>query len=376
MKTIAQRIRVFGALFSFGLMAMFAVLWATPAPAQVFGKTFDDVVEKAKREGELRLWWEEPGERGVGAHLEAAFKKRFGFVPRLELTPMTSPDTTTRFLTEARLGRIDVDLLFASASDIAPYPDRVRLFEDIERPLVQIFGPKFPVVKEILRNVPEWKRPYAVDVATRLNGMIYNTKKTTAAALPKTLEEFAEGKGFADPKWRGNFVINTIGPATPLNDLAAQGYWDLEKQKRVLRLLLANKPLLKRSSGDTRMTVALGEVAAGLGNVAGVEGLKKEGHPIELKLFEDVIVVNATGLTIPKGAKNPNMALLYLAFILEDGLPILERVIGEGTIVDPRSQLTRMLKLVPQARILEWTPEEILAGKRDKGRKALQELMP
>ncbi len=141
-------------------------------------------------------------------------------------------------------------------------------------------------------------------------------------------------------------------------------------------MLLANKPLLKRGSGGVRLAVALGEVAAGMGNIGGAEGLRKEGYPIQVKLFEDVMTVGSISLTIPKGAKNPNMALLYLAFILEDGLPIIERVTGESTFVDPRSQLAKMVKSMPQAKILEWMPEEILAGKRNKVRKALRELMP
>ena len=71
-----------------------------------------------------------------------------------------------------------------------------------------------------------------------------------------------------------------------------------------------------------------------------------------------------------------NLALLYLAFILEDGLPIVERVNGEGTFVDPRSQLAKSLKALPKAKVLEWSPEEVLSGQRDKIRKALQPLMP
>jgi ABC-type Fe3+ transport system substrate-binding protein len=206
--------------------------------------------------------------------------------------------------------------------------------------------------------------------------MIYNTKKINVNELPRTYEEFAAGKGFADPKWKGNFAINTIGPASPLTDMGAQGHWDIEKQKKVLQMLLANNPLIKRSSGDVRMAVALGEVAAATGNIGGTEGLRKEGYPIQYKLFEDVLTIGSIGLTIPKGAKSPNLALLYLAFILEDGLPIVERVSGEGTFVDPRSQLAKAFKSMPKAKVLEWTPEEIIAGQRDKIRKALQPLMP
>lgn len=376
MKVVRQRNKLFELVCVTGLVVMFAMLWPAPAAAQVFGKTYEEVIEKAKQEGELRLWWEVPGERGSGALLEAAFEKRFGFAPRLELTPMTTPDTTTRFLTEARLGRIDVDVIYVGARDIVPYPDRLKLFQDIQRPLTESFAPRFPGLKQILDNVPEWKRPWFVDVTTRASGMVYNTKMSNAAALPRTVQDLAEGKGFADPKWEGKFVINTIGPATPLTDLGAQGFWDLEKQKKVLKLLLANKPLLKRSSGDIRMAVALGEVAAGMGNVAGTEGLKKEGHPIEFKLFEDVVVIGTAALAIPKGAKNPNMALLYVAFILEDGLPIIEEATGEATILDPRSQLGSLIKTMPEAKILEWTPEEILAGRRDKIRQELRMLMP
>ncbi|HEX2227516.1 MAG TPA: extracellular solute-binding protein [Candidatus Binatia bacterium] len=341
-----------------------------------FANSYEEVLERAKREGELRLWWEVPGERGIGAQFEAAFKKRFGFVPRVHLTPVTNPDSLVRFLTEARLGRIDADLLYAGAADIAGRPERLKLFEDIDAPLTKIFSPKFPGVNGVLRNVESWKRPFSVDVTTLASGMIYNTKKTNANELPKTYEEFAQGKGFAEPKWKGNFAINTIGPASPLTDMGVQGHWDLEKQKKVLTMLLANKPLIKRSSGDVRMAVALGEVAAATGNIGGTEGLRKEGYPIQYKLFEDVLTVGSIGMTIPKGAKSPNMALLYLAFILEDGLPIVERISGEGTFVDPRSQLAKAFKAVPKAKVLEWTPEEILAGQRDKIRKALQALMP
>jgi ABC-type Fe3+ transport system substrate-binding protein len=363
-------------LFAAGICFAFALLCAVPGFAQVFGKSYEEIVDKAKKEAELRLWWEVPGERGVGEQFEAAFKKRFGFTPRISLTPVTSPDSLTRFLTEVRVGRIDADLLYAGASDIAGRPERLALFEDIESPLVKIFSPKFKGVEGILKNVAPWKRPYSVDVTTLASGIVYNAKKTTADQLPRTYAEFAEGKGFTDPKWKGNFAINSIGPASPLADMAIQNYWDIEKQKKVLQAILANKPLIKRSSGDVRMAVALGEVAAATGNIGGAEGLRKEGYPIQTKLFEDVMTVGSIGLTVPKGAKSPNLALLYLAFILEDGLPLVERVNGEGTFIDPRSQLAKALKSMPKAKILEWTPEEIVAGNRDKSRKALQALMP
>jgi ABC-type Fe3+ transport system substrate-binding protein len=365
------------ALLLGALLGVLSPLVTAVAQAQSpFGRTYEEILENARREGELRLWWEVPGERGIGAQFEAAFKKRFGFVPRVHLTPVTSPDSLVRFLTEARLGRIDADLLYAGAADIAGRPERLKLFEDIERPLVDIFSRKFSGLEGVLRNVAQWKRPFSVDVTTLASGLIYNTKKTNANELPRSYEEFATGKGFADPKWKGNFAINSIGPASPLTDMGIQGHWTLDKQEKVLKMLLANKPLIKRSSGDVRMAVALGEVAAATGNIGGTEGLRKEGYPIESKLLEDVMTIGSIGLTIPKGAKSPNLALLYLAFILEDGLPIVERASGEGTIVDPRSQLAKALKAVPKAKVLEWSPEEILAGQRDKIRKALQALMP
>jgi ABC-type Fe3+ transport system substrate-binding protein len=371
MKIDDRKKLVVGVLF-FGIL----LLTAVPALAQVFGKTYEEILDRAKKEGELRLWWEVPGERGVGEQFEAAFKKRFGFTPRVSLTPVTSPDSLLRFLTEVKVGRVDADLLYAGASDIAGRPERLALFEDIETPLVKTFSPKFKGVEGVLKNLAAWKRPYSVDVTTLASGIVYNSKRTSADQLPRTYAEFAEGKGFADPKWKGNFAINSIGPASPLTDMAIQGFWDIEKQKKVLQMLLANKPLIKRSSGDVRMAVALGEVAAAAANIGGTDGLRKEGYPIQTKLFEDVMVVGSIGLTIPKGAKSPNLALLYLAFILEDGLPLVERINGEGTFVDPRSQLAKTLKAMPTAKILEWTPEEIVAGQRDKARKTLQALMP
>src|SRR4026209_2074116 len=125
MKLNCQR-NCFTVLLCFGLLLLG---WA-PALAQVFGKTYEEILDRAKKEAELRLWWEVPGERGVGEQFEAAFKQRFGFTPRVSLTPVTSPDSLTRFLTEVRVGRIDADLLYAGASDVAGRPERLALFED------------------------------------------------------------------------------------------------------------------------------------------------------------------------------------------------------------------------------------------------------
>ena len=66
--------------------------------------------------------------------------------------------------------------------------------------------------------------------------------------------------------------------------MAIQNYWDIEKQKKSsLKAILANKPLIKRSSGDVRMAVALGEVAAVTGTIGGTEGLRKGAPPIRFK---------------------------------------------------------------------------------------------
>jgi hypothetical protein len=163
----------FGAWLMFSLIGALCLSGANTALAQsVFGKTYEEVLQKAKGEAELRLWWEVPGERGIGKELEAAFKKRFGFVPRVHLTPVTNPDSLLRFLTEAKVGRIDADLLYAGAADIAGRPERLALFEDIETPLVKIFSPKFRGIDGVLRNVEAWKRPFSVDVTTLASGMI------------------------------------------------------------------------------------------------------------------------------------------------------------------------------------------------------------
>ena len=97
-------------LLFLALMGALSLSTKVVSAQSVFGKTYEEVLDKAKREAELRLWWEVPGERGVGEQFEAAFKKRFGFVPRVHLTPVTNPDSLLRFLTEAKVGRKDAAL--------------------------------------------------------------------------------------------------------------------------------------------------------------------------------------------------------------------------------------------------------------------------
>jgi len=338
-----------------------------PAPAA----TFDQVVAQAKKEGQLNLWWEVPGEQDVLNQWQAAFKKRFGFNLQVNVTPLPSRKGTPRFVTEARAGRVDVDLLYVSEPEL--------IFKDgllQEFALAETFGDKLPDLKAAVQNTPSHRRGYSVDIATFVYGMVYNTKRTKPEELPKTLEEFAAGKGFADPKWRGNFVVNSTGPASPLSDLAANGYWSVEKVKKTIQLLLANKPLLKRGSGDMRLAVATGEVAAGMGSIGGTIGLAKQGYPIEMAFFDDVLFYGATQMAIPKKAKHPAAALLYLAFILQDGLPIVDRTLGEGTIADPRAGISKLLEKKPGAKRLEWSAEDVASGKREEIRNDLMKLLP
>ena len=316
----------------------------------MFGKSYEEILDRAKKEGELRLWWEVPGERGVGEQFEAAFKKRFGFTPRVSLTPVTSPDSLTRFLTEVRVGRIDADLLYAGASDVAGRPERLALFEDIETPLVKIFSPKFKGVEGILKNVAPWKRPYSVDVTTLASGIVYNTKKTTPISCREPTRNLQKARGLPIRNGRAT------SRSTPSARRARSGIW----RSRITGILRSKRKFCKRFSPTNRSSSAAAATCAWLWRwekwrrrrviSAAPKDCSKEGYPIQTKLFEDVMTVGSIGLTIPKGAKSPNLALLYLAFVLEDGLPLVERINGEGTFIDPRSQLAKSAQIHAQGK--------------------------
>ena len=156
-----------------------------------------------------------------------------------------------------------------------------------------------------LRNVdPDG---YFHATAVGVVAITYNTAKVRPEDAPRKWTDLI------DPKWKNQVSVGhpafsgTVGVwVWQLTDLYGWQYF--EKLK-------ANNPQIGRSINDTLTMLRSGErlVAAGSANTS-LEA-KVKGDPIEIVYPEDGTVVFVSPSGIPKGAKNPNAARLFLEFM-------------------------------------------------------------
>ena len=176
------------------------------------------------------------------ATLEKGFKKRFGFPVKLTHDPTHIRDLPPKVIA----GGFDVvEVNVAGGHQIQESP----------RGLVQVewsmFAHEFPQLDTIQRQRPAEDTPCLLYL-NGIFGIVYNTKLVKEQDLPNTLEDFA------DPKWKGRFVLWDNG--NPF-DFIAQKYGK-ERALELARKLKANKPILSRSAAILTL-IASGEAVLG-----------------------------------------------------------------------------------------------------------------
>src|ERR687887_1179913 len=162
------------------------------------------------------------------ATLEKGFKRRFGFPIKLTHDPTHIRDLPPKVIA----GGFDVvELNVAGGHQVLESP----------RGLVQVewsmFAHEFPQLDAINRQRPAEDTPCLLYL-NGIFGIVYNTTLVKEQELPDTLADFA------DPKWKGRFVLWDNG--NPF-DFIAQKYGK-ERALKLARKLKANKPILSRSA--------------------------------------------------------------------------------------------------------------------------------
>ena len=196
------------------------------------------------------------------ATLEKGFKKRFGFPVKLTHDPTHIRDLPPKVIA----GGFDVvELNVAGGHQVL----------ESSRGLVQvewsIFAHELPQLDIIQRKRPAQDTPCLLYL-NAIFGIVYNTKLVKEQELPETLEDFA------DPKWKGRFVLWDNG--NPF-DFIAQKYGK-ERALELARKLKANKPILSRSAAILTL-IASGEAALGATAITATLGEINKGAPLGVK---------------------------------------------------------------------------------------------
>ncbi len=98
--------------------AILLLVSATAGPLGAQAKIPQQLVENAKREGEVNLWSTTPDET-VTPKIVEAFNKRFDLKIKLNQTPMGSRDLVTRILAGSAASKIEVDIGQGSSDSVA-----------------------------------------------------------------------------------------------------------------------------------------------------------------------------------------------------------------------------------------------------------------
>ena len=280
------------------LIALFWFLLAvTITPATTFAQTVGQLVEAARKEGQLLLSWGTGTMGGIegAAALEKAFNKNYGLNLRFKFTPGPAmPQFASRIIQEAKAGQpSSTDLFVGSENHVA----RMSL-KSVE------WAKVFP---HITASMVDFDNKVLI-VTTRTPGFTYNSKMVTGKDIPQRVEDVL------NLKWKGKIASTPY--AASFDRLAM--IWGEEKTTAFLQQFVKQVSGLIRCGEDDR--IAAGEFAMLVFNcdLASPQEAKEKGGPVDGQVFQDAGILSYWYVTVPSNARNPNAATLLAAFLLSN----------------------------------------------------------
>jgi iron(III) transport system substrate-binding protein len=282
---------------------VFLVLGCLIFPARGFAQTLAQLVEGAKKEGQLILSWGTGTMGGIegAAALEKAFNKTYGLNLQFKFTPGPAmPQFASRIIQEAKAGQpSSTDLYVGSENHVARMP-----LKSVEWPKI------FP---HITAPMTDFDNKVLI-VTTRTPGFTYNSKMVVGNDIPQRVEDAL------NPKWKGKIASTPY--AASFDRLSM--IWGEEKTTAFLQKFVKQVSGLIRCGEDER--IASGEFAMLVFNcdLAAPQEAKEKGGPVDGQVFKDAGILSYWYVTVPANARNPNAAILLAAFLLnKEGQDIL-----------------------------------------------------
>jgi iron(III) transport system substrate-binding protein len=283
------------------LLVLFAGLLL--APPNLFAQTLAQLIDGAKKEGQLILSWGTGTMGGIegAAAMEKAFNKTYGLNLQFKFTPGPAmPQFASRIIQEAKAGQpSSSDLFVGSENHVARMSlksvEWTKIFPHITAPMID-FDNKVLIV------------------TTRTPGFSYNSKIVGSKDVPQRVEDVL------NPKWKGKIASTPY--AASFDRLSM--IWGEEKTTAFLQKFVKQVAGLIRCGEDER--IASGEFAMLVFNcdLAAPQEAKEKGGPVDGQVFKDAGILSYWYVTVPTNARNPNAATLLAAFLLsKDGQDIL-----------------------------------------------------
>jgi iron(III) transport system substrate-binding protein len=316
----------------------------------VFGKslTIDaaeigQTINAARREAAEGVFFvsiTQPNQDRTYAALFDAFRKQFNINVQYEWQAHQQ-DYYVRVIAEGSAGRRTPDVISGSPANMIAL-DKAGLIEPFD--WTKVFGKEMPGVADSVERTIPVLRGKSLAHFDVIYTVVYNSKLVSTAEVPRTLEDLL------DSKWQRKLVVNAQGsPFTTLGIALGR-----ERILEMVRKLKANRPVLKRGAPGVVAAVAVGEAPLGFGYTTGAEVEKTKGAPIEWLPLKDYIPVLQQNLSVLKTAQRPNLARLFIAWAVSDGMDLQERLefMGRATARGTRTW-QRLNDMSPKAQIVE-----------------------
>lgn len=350
------------------LVALVPAIASAAAVPPTSPTSFAGIVEAARKEGKLHIWFSTPADAATWDALKEAFERRFKFKVNLNRTFVYSTDQASRLAAEGRARVLNADVTQVSLSQA--YLDlqkELRLFEVTD--WVGLFGEVWPAIREVAEFEPKPLQGYGLALQDFLRGIVYNTRLIAEKDVPGTVE------AFTDPKWKGKITFGApyMDPLSRLHGLPG---WTLEKVIEVGKAFVGNRPLFARGSVEATEMVASGEAVVDLhSSWASYAKRKAEGAPMGFKPFDKFLIVHGNAYAPLTMAPNPNMAKLFVAWYAMEGSQITEKMEYRASVVHPGTQTKKIFDEMKKGRVLvmESTIED--AQKRGQYERALRKLV-
>jgi iron(III) transport system substrate-binding protein len=282
---------------------------------------FDTIKAAAVKEGTIVVWHNTPSQETTNA-LTALFNKRFGVNIKVQRVPVSGSDMTSRMMTEKRGGKITVDMFIANDRHL-PLLVKNNLIEKVDW-VGEFAGPDkidAALMTSATNNmIPEFVG-YGLEFRHDVYGFAYNTKMLSEQDAPKRWENLA------DPKWRRKFSIDAgLSPLARLVPVIGRE-GTIELAKRVA----ANRPIYADGQPAAATKVVSGEAPFGAMSLTSALDEVQKGAPIGLIFPEPQALISQLVVYVPKNAPHPNLAKLWAAWMVSEGMNT-QPMVDEGVL--------------------------------------------
>ncbi len=300
------------------------------------------VVARARQERSLELWLNSPPSDQTRRALFEAFQRRFDLKVQWKWVSLHSARSTSRLVAEASAGRVSADIIAASADSLTDLAGRGLLRRyDWEN----TFGPALAGIEEPVRRLMPELRGLGLSWFDVVYVIAWNVHFVREPDAPRRFQDFL------DPKWRGRFAISVLAGA-PFDVLSLE--LGEAATLELVRGLLANQPILKAGTPSVGSAITTGEAHLGISAYTTSERARRNGEPQAYRFFEDYLPVQPLFVSVPEMAPHPNLARLFLAWLVTEGAMLIEQLDVSARISASASALAKAIEQqAPGARIIE-----------------------